>query len=1440
MEQQQVMSPRTILPFLGDEDEWDNWSFSYEAYSAGVGQWEHLTGAVPRPAEGAEAQAAWDQVQRSIYFHLVSCMRKDAVGIMRNTVRGDGAGAWRILTERFNNRAPARISILQGKFYDPSSNMKRNETISEYLDRLETMRRKLADLGAEVPLPQALGRITRGLPPLFDPLMAVLMLRPVPEGNPEVVYRRTLDEIRLFGVERQLRTDVNQEVALRADFRGDCFICNKPGHKASDCHLGQQRHDSRSGKAGHHNKGHNTKSGVKCNNCAKPGHKAADCWAPGGGKEGQGPKRHHQAKTAKADGHQAIAFTAERLISLSPLIKEDVLDACGVEIDDDVEQPLADEAPVLTTELHAEQAFVAGPKTDSLWLIDSGASSHMTPFVSDLVDIDDSVRCEVRVANDTVEHAAGQGEVHVSVKTADGGSIMMTFKALLVPSLSQRLFSVRSMIQRGHSITFNAQGSSKIVCRDGTEIVLDQDRSIFYLPTCDLEFAARVTVNFDILHQRLGHVNFRTLQEGISRGSFVGVGPLSTAKAKFCEVCVRGKDTRKPQSTQPAERATSKGEKIHTDLFGPVSKASIGGKFYAIVFVDDFSRHRWIYFIKTKDQAVAKLTEFMDEMRTDAVTVRRIHSDGGGEFISAEFKSVCAAAGVKQTFTAPHSPAQNGVAERSLRTIVEMARCMLKGAGLSLSYWSAAMDTAVYIINRMPTRVNDWKSPIELWTGGVPDLSTLRVFGCDAFVHIETGRKKFDDKAEKGVFVGYDKVSKCYLVYVPSKHAIRRSLNVTFAEQGDKSKDMSDDMEEYDSLNGAEAVVLPAVAQPQIPAAPLQPALPAPHVLHPVAPAAALNHGGAADAAVGEQPLPPDDALHQHDDVSDTDDSDGDTVPIDSDEFDEGADPAPRRSQRNRRPPQRWIAECNQVTALAACVSGDPLTLDEALSGPDAEKWRAAMKSEMDALVANGTWDLASLPAGRKAVGSKWVFKTKRNAKGDIIRHKARLVAKGFTQVQGVDFTDTFAPVARFTSFRLLLSIAAQEDWLLEQTDVSTAFLNAELKEQIYMDQAELFEVRGEGGEKLVCLLKRGIYGLKQSPRYWNNLINTWLLEFGFVRSATDPCVYVLHRADSILVLVLYVDDMLYGSNDKLLMHAFKTAIAKRFRISHEGPVAWLLGMDISRSAAGISVRQSKYIRDMLARFNMSDCKPMASPAVKGLTLTEGEPGKAEQAAMKAKPFASLVGSLLYAMVCTRPDIAAAVLAVSRHMSNPSEQHWTAAKRILRYLHGTQSMGLTFRRDGGGLLGFSDADWGGDTVTRKSTTGFLFLFGGAAISWSSKLQATVALSSVEAEYMALSTTVQEALYVRNLLADIGFPQAQSTPVLCDNQGSLALAKDPVFRPRTKHIDIRYHFIRERIEQGVIKVEYCPTESMVADALTKPLQGAQFEFCRTNMLGKPLP
>ena len=543
------------------------------------------------------------------------------------------------------------------------------------------------------------------------------------------------------------------------------------------------------------------------------------------------------------------------------------------------------------------------------------------------------------------------------------------------------------------------------------------------------------------------------------------------------------------------------------------------------------------------------------------------------------------------------------------------------------------------------------------------------------------------------------------------------------------------------------------------------------------------------------------------------------------------------------RPPT-WMAD--YVTGDECMFGRDseefediPASLAEVLESSEKAEWLSAMRVEFDALVRNSTWELSSLPPGKKALRGRWVFCIKRDENGHILKYKARFVAKGYGQVYGSDYCETFAPTAKLSTIRLSLALAAHLGCVVFQLDVKSAYLNARISEEVFLEQPEGFVESGSDGQPLFCRLLKSIYGLRQAGREWNRLLDSWLVCHGFVRSDSDYCLYVRSEGESRLFVVIWVDDILYFG-DSSLSESFKKSFSADFSIDDKGPMLWFLGMEVLQSSDLIEVTQRSYVKEILRRFDMSDCNPVFLPAEPGTKYSksdcpvENSPEHAEMSSFRSL-YRSLLGNLQYLSAVSRPDLSFVVSNLSHFLANPGKPHWLGAKRLLRYLKGMSDFRLTFARTSSFSLScFSDSDWGSDADDRRSVAGYCFHLGVGLVSWSSKKQQTVALSSAEAEYMGLSSASQEVIFLRSVLSDLGYLETGASMIFGDNRGSIILAENPKNHGRAKHIDIRYHFMRDLVNEGTIQLSYVPTEENVADIFTKNLPRIKFELFRQKL------
>lgn len=480
------------------------------------------------------------------------------------------------------------------------------------------------------------------------------------------------------------------------------------------------------------------------------------------------------------------------------------------------------------------------------------------------------------------------------------------------------------------------------------------------------------------------------------------------------------------------------------------------------------------------------------------------------------------------------------------------------------------------------------------------------------------------------------------------------------------------------------------------------------------------------------------------------------------------------------------------------------------------------MQTELDALARNNTWSLVSLPASHQPIGCKWVYKIKYNFDGSIERYKSRLVAKGYTQVEGVDYLETFSPTAKLTTVRCLLAVAASRNWIIHQMDVHNAFLQGDLDEVVYMDIP--LGLRRQG-ENLVCRLNKSLYGLKQASRNWFAKFSCVIQKAGFTQSKADYSLFTKSEGSTFIAVLIYVDDIIVTGNNAQTIKSLKDFLFQQFHIKDLGNLKYFLGIEVSRSQKGIFISQRKYAFDILNDVGLLGSRPNSFPMEAYLKLNpdDGDP------LHDPTKYRRLVGRLIYLTV-TRPDLVYSVQILSQFMQNPRKPHWEAALRVLRFIKGNPGPGLFFPSfNDPTLKAYCDSDWVGCETTRRSISGFCVFLGDSLISWKSKKQTNVARSAAEAEYRAMAATCLEITWIRHILQDLKVPQNQPTSLFCDNQAALHIAKNPVFHERTKHIEIDCHIVREKLQAGVIAPSYVQSKSQLADIFTKPLGKEQFQY-----------
>ncbi|KAJ0587500.1 putative RNA-directed DNA polymerase [Helianthus annuus] len=872
-----------------------------------------------------------------------------------------------------------------------------------------------------------------------------------------------------------------------------------------------------------------------------------------------------------------------------------------------------------------------------------------------------------------------------------------------------------------------------------------------------------------------------------------------------CTICPKARQHRLPFPN--STRSTSAiFDLIHIDIWGPYNTSTYNGYKYFLTIVDDFSRATWTHLLATKGNAFSVLQGFIEMVATQFhARIKCIRSDNAFELgTSHKHAEYLLSKGILHQTSCVHVPQQNGVVERKHKHLLETSRALLFQSNLPLQFWGDCVLTATYLINRFPTTLLDGKTPYEVLTNKPPTYKHLKAFGCLCYAStITKGRDKFQPRALPCLFLGYPFGKKGYKLYNLHTNSVFISRDVVFFEHLFPSITSSNPSSIFPPLDN----FFSFFDDPPSP-----------------------SFSSSSSPSFSSSP------------ISDP----SSYVPV----FDSPAIPL-RKSTRPSVPPaylQDYVCNnvhssldtpvdcCHTVTNVTSVtnnVSSHALSASsqnfvhnlDILHEPNSYKqaiqfpaWKEAMDKEFTALQNNNTWSVVDLPLGKKPIKCKWVYKIKYKANGSVERCKARLVVRGDTQKPGIDYNETFSPVIKMTTIRSLIVLATKLKWPLYQLDVNNAFLHGDLDEEIYMSPPPGMTLPSNQ----VLKLQKSLYGLKQASRQWYGKLSTVLKSKGYVRSSNDYSLFTKSMGTSTVHVAIYVDDILVTGNNHDEISALKDFLHSTFQIKDLGFLNYFLGMEVLHHSDGILMTQRKFATDLLKDFNASELPITHTPLPAHLQL------KAKEGDALSDPlqFRQLVGKLNY-LTHTRPDLAFAVQFLSQFMQDPRVPHWTAALHTLGYVKGTHSQGLFFNNSPDfELLAYCDSDWASCPNTRRSVSGYFISLGGCPISWKSKKQPTVALSSAEAEYRSMRRVTAELAWLTRLLHEFQVPKVTPIPLKCDNQAAIYIAKNPVFHERTKHIELDCHFVREKLQEGLISLSHTRSNTQVADIFTKSLATPQ--------------
>ena len=871
-------------------------------------------------------------------------------------------------------------------------------------------------------------------------------------------------------------------------------------------------------------------------------------------------------------------------------------------------------------------------------------------------------------------------------------------------------------------------------------------------------------------------MSYSTLR-GIEEATTGLAGPIEPMES-HCSSCTLAKSVRVINRAQP-ERTTAVLGRLWLDWWGPFSIQSLEGNANMLTITDEASRRCWVLFGNRRDLH-RLFTEFKAQVELETgLKIKACRCDNAPEFRA--LGATMAPYGIRFEYTSFYWPELNGVPERLNRAIISVTRAMLYSAKLPLKFWQSAADTACYVRNRAPVGPKGM-TPMEAYSGKKPDISYLRAWGCLAYAHIpkETRVNKLEPTAVATVFIAYKDTSRQYKLYDPRKEQFIEATAPTFYE---------------DKLLEWEWGIVPGDM--------VLPWNPWDKVQEPI-------FIGTREPETEPEIVIPEDTI-----VVDTGEADTENAlaAIFEDHF--GVE-------------QAWITE--QESAIV------PKSLEEALRDPiHGPEWEKATVTEITKLQALGTWTVVDLPEGKKPIGCRLVYALKYTPTGLIERYKARLVGQGFGQKPGEDFLETFSPTIRLESLKLLLAIGAEKDLDILQCDVVSAYPRSKLHARVYVKPNEyLRKFLGIKDPKKVLLLNQALYGLKQSGREWYIEACRGLKTLGFEPLYSEPSIF--QNAKNGQLIGLYVDDIVVLGKERQAVQATIDSIGRLWEIKDLGDISVILGLRITRDRAKrtLKIDQNLYIQSLIEKYRLQGTTSVTLPATDREAYSKAKPGEhlADQAL-----YQSAIGALMWLSRGARWEISASVSALSAYCGEPTVRHWNAVLRILRYLKGTAEMGTIFQpsgEHGPNLQGYCDADYAGDIDDRVSRSGVLYLLGGGVIVATSQKQRSTALSTGQSEYMALAEGAKTGQWLSTLLREIHCSQylsgGLSVPIYSDNTACIALAKDPIGHARTKHIEVRYHYIRELVASKKVILQYISTKDMLADILTKPLPITAFKRC----------
>jgi len=1377
--------------------------------------------------------------------------------------------AWEKLENTYNPKGFTTEYLLLKQFFSLSHTSCDN--MEEYLHKVSVLYTDLKTKGVELPHQAVIAWVLFSLDDSYSAFTAAIIqdLRKNAEAyNLESLASALIDEAR--GKEENKVLFVRTKKPWKqASTKGKyCDNCNIAGHTSDDCFYLHPNKAPPAWKA--------ARQKVQGGRVEKPKKKGEDARQKGNDRQinfvaARGkPKRTFPQKNTQPRAMPQVnnLTNTSRVVELTDSVYESTEDSDSEMIESQEHEVEVNTSPTpMILSLVSNKTKARLGKSDRRgadrspspfpsyqdFILDSGASVHTVCKREYLVNLK-TISKTVAWGNASTLTVKTCGDVNLQFK--DTGETLVLRDVLLIPDLGINIISL-SETPDLTAVFRRRQGTATLYTENNTLLSQAKIRNGLYIlkaKPCKGERVIQISLSANSLiqwHERLGHLGIEPLVEFCNKQN-IKYKPADIADFKnhCCESCLLSKSRRHINRSSPNKKVYLPLERIHSDVGGPLPTDVLGYKYWNTYMCKE-TRDVTLLLLKAKsDVPIAfKCFKAKKENNRHGYKIRELFTDMGGEYMDKKFESYLASEGIAHLITPAGTKEPNGLIERINLTLMNKARCILNTAGLPDKFWGLALRASTDFYNITPHSSLDFKTPFSLANECEPYTDHIKVWGSTVYYCENKHITKLQPRNQKGILVGYSLSSDHYQVWDTQKKKVVYSRDVTVLEGDfDQRKNSKLPLSENQDLNKQDQSRDPIQQRFEIPTS-----------------LDLKKQDLDMDGTNPNSLLPEQQDLDNIDpdanfiDSNKNQDTETNTVEGNTDLQDQ----LPQKGKddfRDSHEVEKRILHTISDTLLAdyvldyskntksksdfilTAVDKEPNTYQQAMQSQYRDEWQRACEDEVEGLKSQDTYEIVTLPKGAHALKGRWVFKEKpiepslvkpnyvtNSAKN--IRFKARWVVQGFNQRIGVDFLETFSTTCRPEIWRMCLIIAVNKDWHIRQFDVKNAFTHAEIDAVIYMMlPTGVYDDPKYAGK--VGKLKKALYGLKQSPRLWYKYLKECLLELGFETFPQDEGVFIKTTGHPCIALC-HVDDILIMGPNLAEIKDISKGPNNHMTLEELGTVATFLGNDISIKDKTLIIHQTRYTEKLLAKYNIYNSKeyrPAKIPGTPGAKLLKNT---AQATVSRISQYQKEVGSLLYLALKTRPDITHAVIYCSRFMSNPASCHFDELAKVWKYLLYYPNLGLKYSCSGDlRLKGYTDSDWANDPNSRRSTSGYTFSVSGSdginnCISWTSQLQKTVALSSCEAEYMALRDAIKESLYLDscftmlNKRLKLQYP-TEIPKLLIDNHAAKKLAENPEFHKRSKHIDIIFHWTRQQVDRKKVRLLTVPTIDNLADMMTKNL------------------